>query len=95
MPTQLNGRTIVYGSPYWSHAARAKYSTASFWNPYDESGGGISRSWPSYDGHVVGRLEHHRRAHVRDLLQPPGAGARRSRRRTTAAMMRSFVASRS
>ena len=51
MPTQLNGRTIVYGSPYCSHAARAKYSTASFWNPYDDSGGGTSRSWPSYDGH--------------------------------------------
>ena len=50
MPTQLNGRTIVYGSPYCSCAARAKYSTASFWKPYDESGGGISRSWPSYDG---------------------------------------------
>ena len=33
MPTQLNGRTIVYGSSYWSHAALAKYSTASFWKP--------------------------------------------------------------
>ena len=44
MPTQLNGRTIVYGSSYWSHAAWAKYSTASFWKPYDDSGGGISRS---------------------------------------------------
>ena len=43
----------MYGSPYWSYAACAKYSTASFWNPYDESGGGISRSWPSYDGHDV------------------------------------------
>jgi hypothetical protein len=31
----LNGRTIVKGSPYWSNAARAKYSTASFWRPYD------------------------------------------------------------
>src|ERR1700722_20014422 len=51
MPTQLNGRTIVYGSWYWSQAARAKYSTASFWNPYEESGGGTSRSCPSYDGH--------------------------------------------
>src|SRR5919106_6562151 len=50
-PTQLNGRTIVYGSWYWSNAARAKYSTASFWKPYDDRGGGISRSWPSYDGH--------------------------------------------
>ena len=47
MPTQLNGRTIVYGSSYWSHAAWAKYSTASFWKPYDESGGGILRSSPS------------------------------------------------
>jgi len=49
-PTQLKGRTIVYGSPYWSWAARAKYSTASFWKPYDETGGGISSSWPSWDG---------------------------------------------
>ena len=47
MPTQLNGRTMVYGSPYWSKAARAKYSTASFWKPYDDTGGGTSCSWPS------------------------------------------------
>src|SRR4051812_9380795 len=53
IPTQLNGRTIVYGSLYWSHAARAKYSTASFWNPYDDSGGGTFRSSPSTDGHWV------------------------------------------
>jgi hypothetical protein len=33
MPTQLNGRTMVYGSWYCSQAARAKYSTASFWKP--------------------------------------------------------------
>src|SRR5215472_5678304 len=52
MPTQLNGRTIVYGSLYWSQAARAKYSTASFWKPYDDSGGGTLRSWPSNDGQV-------------------------------------------
>ena len=51
MPTQLNGLTIVYGSSYWSHAARAKYSTASFWKPYDDSGGGIVRSSPSTLGH--------------------------------------------
>src|SRR5262245_15454080 len=52
-PTQLNGRTTVYGSWYWSQAARAKYSTASFWNPYDESGGGTRRSSPSLDGNRV------------------------------------------
>ena len=39
--------------PYWSHAARAKYSTASFWKPYDDSGGGTSRSSPSTHGHAV------------------------------------------
>ena len=50
MPTQLKGRTIVYGSWYWSQAALAKYSTASFWNPYDDSGGGILRSSPSTEG---------------------------------------------
>jgi hypothetical protein len=33
IPTQLNGRQIVYGSPYCSLAPRAKYSHASFWNP--------------------------------------------------------------
>ena len=33
IPTQLNGRTIVNGSRYWSQAAWAKYSTASFWKP--------------------------------------------------------------
>src|SRR3954471_1040669 len=52
-PTQLNGRTIVYGMAYWSNAAWAKYSTASFWNPYDDNGGGHSRSWPSYEGQEV------------------------------------------
>src|ERR1700712_1569340 len=52
-PTQLNGRTIVYGRPYWSQAALAKYSTASFWKPYEDSGGGTSRCWPSKDGQVV------------------------------------------
>src|ERR1051325_7087526 len=52
MPTQLKGRRIVYGTPYWSHAARAKYSTASFWKPYDDSGGGTWRSEPSTDGHT-------------------------------------------
>ena len=33
MPTQLNGRRIVYGRPYCSCAPWAKYSDASFWNP--------------------------------------------------------------
>ncbi len=33
IPTQLNGRAIVYGSWYWSQAAWAKYSMASFWKP--------------------------------------------------------------
>ena len=33
MPTQLNGRTIVYGSRYCSQAPLAKYSDASFWKP--------------------------------------------------------------
>ena len=95
MPTQLNGRTIVYGRPYWSKAARAKYSTASFWNPYDESGGGISPLVALALGHCVGGLEDHRRAHVGDLLQRARRGGPRWRRRTIAAMMRSFVASRS
>jgi hypothetical protein len=33
IPTQLNGRTIVYGSSCCSHAPAAKYSEASFWKP--------------------------------------------------------------
>jgi hypothetical protein len=53
MPTQLKGRTIVNGSWYWSHAACAKYSTASFWKPYDDSGGGTLRSSPSTEGQCV------------------------------------------
>src|SRR6195952_4387003 len=53
IPTQLKGRTIVYGRRYWSQAARAKYSTASFWKPYDDSGGGTVRSSPSFDGQCV------------------------------------------
>ncbi len=40
IPTQLNGRRIVYGSPYCSQAPLAKYSEASFWKPYVEIGGG-------------------------------------------------------
>src|SRR4029078_10777250 len=40
MPTQLNGRRIVYGSSYCSHAPLAQYSDASFWKPYVEMGGG-------------------------------------------------------
>ena len=40
------------GRPYWFVAGVA-VPTASFWNPYDDSGGGHSRSWPSYDGHSV------------------------------------------
>ncbi len=48
--TQLKGRTMVKGRPYWSWAARAKYSTASFWKPYEDDGGAIRRSSPSRDG---------------------------------------------
>jgi len=34
--------TIVYGMPY-GQRGWAKYSTASFWKPYDDKGGGHSR----------------------------------------------------
>ena len=44
---------MVYGSPYWECAVRAKYSTASFWKPYDEMGGGISSTCSSVDGQEV------------------------------------------
>src|SRR5262245_38484571 len=50
-PTQLNGRTIVYGDWYWSQETRPQYSTASFLKPYDARGGGTRRSSPSFDGH--------------------------------------------
>ncbi len=53
IPTQLNGRTIVYGSWYCSHAPLAKYSEASFWKPYVEIGGGEVRSAPSGVGKTV------------------------------------------
>ena len=42
IPTQLNGRRIVYGSLYCSHAPFAKYSEASFWKPYVETGAASS-----------------------------------------------------
>ena len=53
MPTQLNGRTIVYGSRYCSHAPVAKYSDASFWKPYVEIGGGEVSWAPSGVGKTV------------------------------------------
>ena len=53
IPTQLNGRTIVYGSPYCCRAPIAKYSDASFWNPYVETGGGEVSWAPSGVGKAV------------------------------------------
>ena len=47
IPTQLNGRRIVYGSRYCSQAPFAKYSEASFWKPYVETGGGELACAPS------------------------------------------------
>src|SRR5579884_3839217 len=52
-PTQLKGRTIVYGNLYCSHAPRAKYSVASFWKPYVELGGGDRNCAPSGVGNSV------------------------------------------
>ena len=53
IPTQLNGRTIVYGSSYCSQAPVAKYSEASFWKPYVEIGGGEVSCAPSGVGKTV------------------------------------------
>src|SRR6478609_7203042 len=53
IPTQLNGRTTVYGSWYCSQAPLAKYSDASFWNPYVEIGGGELSCAPSGVGNTV------------------------------------------
>src|SRR6476646_2692329 len=53
IPTQLNGRTIVYGSWYCSQAPFAKYSEASFWKPYVETGGGEVSSAHSGVGKTV------------------------------------------
>src|SRR3954452_18604755 len=94
MPTQLNGRTIVYGRSYWSHAARAKYSTASFWNPYDDSGGGTSRSCPSYDGQLVVDSNTIDELRYVTFCSRPSRCARIAASQEEA-MMRSFVASRS
>src|SRR5699024_5092455 len=94
IPTQLNGRTIVYGNSYWSHAARAKYSTASFWKPYDESGGGILRSCPSYDGHESADSNTIDELMYVTFCSFPAPNARIAASHD-AAMMRSFVASRS
>ena len=43
----------MYGSWYCSQAPWAKYSEASFWNPYVEIGGGDVRSAPSGVGNWV------------------------------------------
>ena len=53
IPTQLKGRTMVYGSWYCSQAPFAKYSDASFWKPYVETGGGDVSSAPSGVGNTV------------------------------------------
>ena len=53
IPTQLNGRTIVYGSLNCSQAPFAKYSEASFWKPYVETGGGEVSCAPSGVGKTV------------------------------------------
>jgi hypothetical protein len=58
MPTQLNGRTIVNGSRYWSHAARGKYSAASFWDPYDDDADGTRRSTPFDRRPAVHPIQH-------------------------------------
>ena len=94
MPTQLNGRTIVYGTPYWLWAARAKYSTASFWNPYDESGGGTSRSSPSALGQCVVDSNTIDELTYVTFCSRPSANALIAASHD-AAMIRSFVASRS
>ena len=83
IPTQLNGRTIVYGRPYCSSAPFAKYSEASFWKPYVEIGGG-EVELGAFRGREDGRrLVDHRRRHDDDPLQVAVAmgGDRRVERR--------------
>src|SRR5437867_1936241 len=53
MPTQLKGRRIVNGSWYCFYVSRAKYSLASFWNPYVENGGGLVCATDSGVGNIV------------------------------------------
>ena len=69
MPTQLNGRTIVYGSSYCSQAPFAKYSAASFWKPYVETGGGEVSWAPSGVGNTVADSKTIERAHDDDPLE--------------------------
>ena len=71
MPTQLNGREWCTEART-GRARRAKYSTASFWKPYDEIGGGISSTCPSVEGQEVGGLEHHGGREVGHLLEASG-----------------------
>src|SRR5579863_916340 len=94
MPTQLKGRTIVYGSPCCWCAARAKYSTASFWNPYEDLGGGTSSSCPSVDGHLSVDSKTIEELMYVTLPSEPLRCARIAASHV-AAMIRSFVASRS
>ena len=63
----------MYGSWYCSQAPWAKYSDASFWKPYVETGGGEVRSAPSGVGKDRRGLEHHRAREHHDPLQVPGA----------------------
>src|SRR5207248_10058034 len=92
--TQLNGLRIVYGSWYCSHAPLAKYSEASFWNPYVERGGGLDSSAPSGVGKVstdsktIDELITTMRWSRSAALAPMAAS-------NVAARMRSFSASRS
>ena len=73
MPTQLNGRTIVYGSWYCSHAPFAKYSDASFWKPYVEIGGGDVSCGALGRREDRRRLVDHRRRDDDDALEVPVA----------------------
>ena len=94
MPTQLKGRKIVYGSEYCSCAPRAKYSVASFWNPYVDRGGGLLSWAPSGVGKMAA-------ASKTMLLEMTVMRCRRPRRcaliaaSKVEAMIRSFSASRS
>ena len=93
IPTQLNGRTIVYGSWYCCQAPLAKYSEASFWKPYVEIGGGDKLRTLGRREHVH-RLVRHRGAHNDDPLEMTARRAAMAASNVEA-RIRSFSASRS
>ena len=69
MPTQLKGRTIVYGSWYCSQAPRAKYSHPRFWKSVSRNRRRRGELRAFRSGKRSRALEDHRGGHDHHALQ--------------------------